>query len=110
MQAKLLKLLEDRTACRLGSVREPRVNVRFIAATHRPLEQLVREGRFRVDLYYRLSVVTFTVPPLRSREGDVALLASHFLKLHGRRYSKPGLPRRRRARGGGTPSLAGQYR
>ncbi|MFO1205349.1 MAG: sigma-54 dependent transcriptional regulator [Burkholderiales bacterium] len=91
VQAKLLKLIEDRTVRRLGSVRERRVDVRFIAATHRPLEQLVREGRFRADLYYRLSVVTFTVPPLRSREGDVALLANHFLALHGRRYGKPGL-------------------
>jgi transcriptional regulator with PAS, ATPase and Fis domain len=91
VQAKLLKLLEDRTVRRLGSVRERRVDVRFIAATHCPLENLVREGRFRADLYYRLSVVTFTVPPLRDRGGDVALLAAHFLALHGRRYGKPGL-------------------
>jgi DNA-binding NtrC family response regulator len=91
VQAKLLKLLEDRTVRRLGSVRERRVDVRFIAATHRPLEQRVRDGQFRADLYYRLSVVTFTVPPLRDRDGDVELLATHFLTLHGRRYGKPGL-------------------
>lgn len=91
VQVKLLKLLEDRTVRRLGAVRERPVDVRFVAATHRPLEELVRDGRFRADLYYRLSVVTLTVPPLRDRAGDAALLAAHFLALHGRRYGRPEL-------------------
>ena len=65
LQAKLLKLLEDRTVRRLGSVREQRVNVRIVAATHRPLEQLVRDGLFRADLYFRLRVVQLDLPPLR---------------------------------------------
>ena len=91
VQVKLLKLLEDRTVRRLGAVRERRVDVRFVAATHRPLEQLVREGSFRADLYYRLSVVRVEVPPLRSRGEDALLLADHFLAQQGRRYGKPGL-------------------
>jgi DNA-binding NtrC family response regulator len=91
VQVKLLKVLEDRTVRRLGALRERQVDVRFVAATHRPLEELVREGRFRADLYYRLSVVTLQVPPLRARLGDAELLAAHFLALHGRRYGKPSL-------------------
>jgi DNA-binding NtrC family response regulator len=91
VQVKLLKVLEDRSVRRLGAVRERRVDVRFVAATHRPLEELVREGRFRADLYYRLSVVSLTVPPLRERDGDAELLAAQFLAAHGRRYGKPGL-------------------
>ncbi|MBX9702190.1 MAG: sigma-54 dependent transcriptional regulator [Acetobacteraceae bacterium] len=91
VQVKLLKLLEDRAVRRLGAVRERRVDVRFVAATHRPLEELVREGRFRADLYYRLSVVRLEVPPLRSRGEDAVLLAGHFLATHGRRYGKPRL-------------------
>ncbi len=91
VQVKLLKVLEDRTVRRLGAVRERRVDVRFVAATHRPLEELVREGRFRADLYYRLSVIRLEVPPLRARAEDAVLLAGHFLAAHGRRYGKPGL-------------------
>jgi DNA-binding NtrC family response regulator len=91
VQAKLLKVLEDRSVRRIGAVRERAVDVRFVAATHRPLEALVREGRFRADLYYRLSVVPLVVPPLRERAGDAQRLAAHFLALHGTRYGKPGL-------------------
>ena len=89
LQAKLLKLLEEKTVRRLGSVREQRVSVRIIAATHRPLEQLVREGRFRADLYYRLCVVQLVLPPLRDRGNDIVLLANHFLALQATRYAKP---------------------
>jgi DNA-binding NtrC family response regulator len=88
LQAKLLKLLEEKTVRRLGSVREQRVCVRVIAATHRPLEALVREGRFRADLYYRLRVVQLQLPALRERGDDVLLLARHFLALHAARYGK----------------------
>ena len=89
LQAKLLKLLEERTVRRIGSLREQRVDVRIVAATHRPLEALVREGRFRADLYFRLSVVQVRLPPLREREGDILLLARHFLQQQAARYGKP---------------------
>ena len=89
LQAKLLKLLEEKTVRRLGSVREQRVSVRIVAATHRPLETLVREGRFRADLYYRLCVVQLQLPALRERGDDVLLLARHYLALHAARYGKP---------------------
>jgi DNA-binding NtrC family response regulator len=89
LQAKLLKLLEEKTVRRLGSVREQRVSVRIVAATHRPLEALVREGRFRADLYYRLCVVQLVLPPLRERGDDILLLADHFLALQAARYGKP---------------------
>ena len=89
LQAKLLKLLEEKTVRRLGSVREQRVSVRIVAATHRPLETLVREGRFRADLYYRLRVVQLQLPALRERGDDTLLIARHFLALHAARYGKP---------------------
>ncbi|WP_298824580.1 sigma-54 dependent transcriptional regulator [uncultured Piscinibacter sp.] len=89
LQAKLLKLLEERTVRRLGSVREQRVDVRIVAATHRPLDQLVREGRFRADLYFRLRVVQLDLPPLRERGDDILLLARHFVAHHSARYGRP---------------------
>ena len=89
LQAKLLKLLEEKTVRRLGSVREQRVSVRVVAATHRPLETLVREGRFRADLYYRLCVVQLHLPALRERGSDILLLARHFIAMHAARYGKP---------------------
>ncbi|WP_029000269.1 sigma-54-dependent transcriptional regulator [Azohydromonas australica] len=90
-QVKLLKLLEEKRVRRLGAVRETAVNARVISATNRPLEQMVGEGRFRADLYFRLRIVELRVPPLRERGPDVLLLARHFLALHGARYRKPGL-------------------
>jgi len=91
VQLKLLKLLEDRIVRRVGGVRDRTVDVRFISATNRPLEELVRAGKFRSDLYYRLRVVTIDVPPLRTRDGDVEMLAEHFLALHARRYGRAGM-------------------
>ena len=88
-QVKLLKLLEDRRFRRLGGLREQQVNVRVVAATHRPLDQMVKEGRFRADLYFRLRIVQITVPPLRERTGDVPFLARHFLQWHAQRYRRP---------------------
>ncbi len=86
LQAKLLKLLEEKTVRRIGSVREQKVNVRIVAATHRPLDRLVDEKRFRADLYYRLRVVQLQLPPLRERGADILLLAQHFLQHHAQRY------------------------
>ena len=91
VQAKLLKLLEDRTVRRLGGLREQPVDVRFVAATNRDLEQMVREGRFRADLFFRLRIVDIALPPLRARGDDILLLARMFLKTHGARYGKPNL-------------------
>jgi DNA-binding NtrC family response regulator len=88
VQAKLLKLLEDRRVRRVGGLRETEVDARIVAATNQPLEQLVREGRFRSDLYYRLRVVELVAPPLRARGRDALLLAEHFLDVHRRRYGR----------------------
>jgi two-component system response regulator AtoC len=99
LQVKLLRLIEDRTVRRLGSTRDRRVDVRFVTATHRPLEAMVAAEQFRADFYYRLRVVTLDVPPLRERGDDVLLLAEHFLALHGRRYGRPGLRLAAGARG-----------
>ncbi len=91
LQAKLLKLLEDRTIRRLGSVQERKVNLRIISATNRDLQQMVQEGKFRSDLFFRLRIIQIQVPPLRERGEDVLALGRHFLALHGRRYGKSGL-------------------
>lgn len=91
LQAKLLKLLEDKSVRRIGSVRDQKVNVRIMAATHRDLDSLVQAQRFRADLYFRLRIVELAVPPLRQRGEDVLLLARHFLAIHGARYGKTAL-------------------
>src|SRR5829696_9180511 len=76
-QAKLLRVLQEREFHPVGGERVRRTEARVVAATHRPLERMVREGRFREDLYFRLRVVEIVVPPLRERRGDVAVLAEH---------------------------------
>jgi len=78
LQAKLLRALEDRKVRPVGADREQRVDVRVIAASNRPLAEAVEQGRFRGDLYYRLNVLTFHIPPLRERPEDVVVLAQHF--------------------------------
>jgi len=83
--------MEEGSVRRLGSLRDHKVNVRFITATHQHLENLVAEGRFRSDLFYRVRVVQLHVPPLRERGADILLLARHFLAVHGERYGKPSL-------------------
>jgi transcriptional regulator with GAF, ATPase, and Fis domain len=85
VQTKLLRVLQERTFERVGSSEPLRVDVRVLAATHRDLEQLVREGRFREDLYYRLNVITIRVPALRERREDIPELAQHFLRLAAQR-------------------------
>ena len=91
VQAKLLKLLEDRTVRRLGSVRDQAVNIQVLSATNRCLSRMVAEGRFREDLYYRLNTLTVEAPPLRERGQDPLVLARHFVADLGARYGKPGL-------------------
>jgi transcriptional regulator with GAF, ATPase, and Fis domain len=79
LQAKILRVLQDRIVVPVGSRRQVRVDVRIIAATHQDLEQMVQQGRFREDLYYRLRELEITLPPLRERLEDVPLLADRFL-------------------------------
>ena len=81
VQAKLLRVLEDRHYRPAGSIREVRPDVRVLAATNRPLEQEVKAGRFREDLYYRLNVVTIELPPLREHPEDIPELVKRFLRI-----------------------------
>jgi transcriptional regulator with PAS, ATPase and Fis domain len=81
LQAKLLRFLEDGTFTRVGGTQELRVNVRLIAATNRDIAAAITEGQFREDLFHRLNVVQFNLPPLRERGDDVVVLAEHFLRL-----------------------------
>jgi DNA-binding NtrC family response regulator len=82
MQAKILRVLQDRRFMHLGGVQEIQVDVRIIAATNVNLQEAVRDGRFREDLFYRLNVISLELPPLRSRREDIPLLATHFLKFY----------------------------
>jgi DNA-binding NtrC family response regulator len=91
LQAKILKLLEDRTIRRVGSVKERKVNLRVISATNCNLEQMVQQGKFRRDLFFRLRIISIKVPRLYARGDDILLLARHFLASHGKRYGKPNL-------------------
>lgn len=91
IQAKLLKLLEEKTVRRIGSVRDRKVNIRIVSATNRNLEQMVLEGRFRSDLYYRLRVISLSMPALRGTGEDILHIAKFYLQSHGKRYGKPDL-------------------
>ncbi len=91
LQAKLLTLLEQKTVRRIGSVRERKVNIRIISATNQDLEKMVRENRFRSDLYFRLRVITLSTAPLRTTGQDIMLIAEFYLQLHAKQYGKKGL-------------------
>lgn len=83
VQVKLLRVLQERQVERLGAERTVEVDIRVVVATKKPLRELVREGAFREDLFYRVNVVPIQLPPLREREGDVPLLVQHMLERHG---------------------------
>jgi DNA-binding NtrC family response regulator len=88
LQAKLLRFLEEKTFKRVGGLADVRVDVRVIAATHRNLEEEVKAGKFREDLFYRLQVMPITLPALRERRGDIPALASYFVDLYNREFRK----------------------
>jgi DNA-binding NtrC family response regulator len=89
LQSKLLRVLQERTVQRLGGRGVKKIDFRLITATNDDLEDCVRKGRFREDLYFRINVVPIFVPPLREREGDVPLLVDHFLRVYCAAAKKP---------------------
>ncbi len=89
LQSKLLRVLQERTVQRLGGRASKKIDFRLICATNDDLEDLVKKGQFREDLYYRINVVPIVVPPLRERDGDLALLVDHFLRLYCASAKKP---------------------
>ena len=88
LQAKLLRVLEERTVRRVGGIEQVPVDVRVLAATNQNLEERIRAGRFREDLYYRLKIISILIPPLRERRADVLPLANHFLQEANHRFHK----------------------
>jgi DNA-binding NtrC family response regulator len=91
LQAKLLRVLQDREFHRVGGTRSVSVSLRFIAATNKDLKQAVKTGQFREDLFFRLNVVSLTLPPLRERVEDIEPLANFFLERHTREQKRPGM-------------------
>lgn len=90
MQTKLLRVLQEKEAERVGGVKKYQINVRVIAATNRNLMQMVETGEFREDLYYRLNIIQLHIPPLRERKKDIPVLLVHYLKEICERYQVPG--------------------
>jgi len=88
MQSKLLRVLQEKEIEKIGRSKNIPIDVRVLAATNRSLEAMVKQGTFRNDLYYRLNVVAIQIPPLRERDGDIALLAQHFLLQNNKKYNK----------------------
>ncbi|MEW6375893.1 MAG: sigma 54-interacting transcriptional regulator [Thermodesulfobacteriota bacterium] len=88
LQGKLLQVLQDREFSRLGGKKDIRVDVRVLVATNKNIEEAVRSGRFREDLYYRLNVVNITIPPLRERREEIPIFVEYFLEKFGKKYNK----------------------
>ncbi len=88
LQAKLLQVLQDREFSRLGGKVDVRVDVRVLAATNKNIEEAVKNGQFREDLYYRLNVVNITIPPLRERKEEIPIFVEYFIDKYGKKYNK----------------------
>lgn len=88
LQVKLLRVIQERSFERIGGTRTVNVDVRIIAATNRNLEEAVKEGKFREDLYYRLNVIPVEIPPLRERIEDIPLLCDFFIEKHAKRFGR----------------------
>lgn len=88
LQAKLLQVLQDREFSRLGGKVDVRVDVRVLAATNKNMEEAVKNGQFREDLYYRLNVVNITIPPLRERKEEIPIFVEYFIDKYGKKYNK----------------------
>lgn len=88
-QSKVLRALQEQVISRVGSDKDIRVDVRVVAATNKNLEEEIKKGNFREDLFHRLSVIVINVPPLRERKEDIPLLAEHFMSLISNEYGKP---------------------
>ena len=88
LQSKLLRVMEDQTFRRIGGIKDVHSDVRVICASNRDLEKIVPEGKFREDLFYRLSVIPITLPPLRDRKDDLGLLVDHFVLGYNARFRK----------------------
>ena len=89
LQSKLLSVLQNRTVVRLGTNRDIPIDIRLVCATNMPLYQMVKEGKFRQDLLYRINTVEIQLPPLRERTDDIALLVNHFLGIYCKKYKMP---------------------
>jgi len=90
LQVKLLRVLQEKSFRTVGGSQELKVDVRVVSATHRDLEQTIKDGQFREDLFYRINVVELRLPPLRERREDIPLLVAHFLQQMGPRYDREG--------------------
>jgi len=91
IQAKLLQVIQNRELIRVGGHKPVKIDIRLITATNRSLKEMIAEGTFREDLYYRLNTVTLELPPLRERGPDIGQLAHYFLDQFSNRYNKPGM-------------------
>src|SRR6185369_4336161 len=89
IQAKLLRVLQEREFERVGGTRPIHVDIRLLAATNKDLVESIRMGKFRQDLYYRLNVISITMPSLRERRDDIPLLARHFMTMHSENCKRP---------------------
>jgi transcriptional regulator with PAS, ATPase and Fis domain len=91
MQVKVLRVLQENEVVRIGGTKPKKVDFRVIATTNRDIDGLVKEDKFRSDLFYRLDVARINIPPLRSRRDDIIVLAQHFLIFFGEKYNKPSI-------------------
>jgi transcriptional regulator with PAS, ATPase and Fis domain len=88
LQGKLLRVIQERQLYRLGSTKTKNVDVRIVAATNRDINEEIKEGRFRADLFHRLNICHIMIPPLRERKKDILPLANHFLRIHATKNGK----------------------